>query len=111
MVKKPAKTLRAKKREHCLPSSAAAATPKADKAAGAAPVPSDEAVLEILRESCRRGYPNPERKGCPSKDVLAILALYPGQIPVTDPVTDHVTHCSPCFNEIENFRAASKKIG
>ncbi len=107
MVKKQAKTLPAKTRERLLPSSEAAATPEA----GVAPEPSDEAVLEILRESCRRGYPNPDRKGCPSKDVLAILALHPGQIPVTDPVTDHVTHCSPCFNEIENFRAASKEIG
>lgn len=47
-------------------------------------------------------YPNPERKGCPGRDVLARLA---GQD--RDPDDSdwyHVWHCSPCYSEFKEMR-------
>jgi hypothetical protein len=55
------------------------------------------------------GFPNPDRKGCPSADVLRVLALHPDQVPVGDPAIHHVTHCSPCFAEIQALRDRDKK--
>jgi len=78
---------------------------------GGPPRPSDEELLELLRRTSLKGFHNPDTKGRPSNDVLKTIALHPGQISVTDPVIAHVTHCSPCFAAIENFRARNKKAG
>jgi hypothetical protein len=72
---------------------------------------SDDELFDLLRRTSLNGFPNPDRKGCPSADVLETLALHPGQISVTDPVIAHVTHCSPCFSEVQRLRARSEKIG
>jgi hypothetical protein len=72
---------------------------------------SDDEVIELLRRTSLDGFPNPNRKGCPSADVIEALALHPSQIAVTDPVIAHVTHCSPCFAEIQRVRARSQKAG
>lgn len=68
-------------------------------------------MLELLRRTSLKGFPNPDRKGCPSDEVLKTIALHPGEISLTDPVIAHVTHCSPCFAEIESLRARNKKAG
>jgi hypothetical protein len=41
--------------------------------------------------------------------VLRVLALQPDQVPVGDPAIHHVTHCSPCFAEIQALRDRHKK--
>ena len=78
---------------------------------GEPPRPSDEELLELLRRTSLNGFPNPDRKGCPSADVLKTLALHTGQVSINDPVIHHVTHCSPCFAEIQRLRARNKKTG
>lgn len=78
---------------------------------GEPPRPSDEELLELLRHTSRKGFPNPDRKDCPSEEVLRTLALHPGQVSVKDPVIHHATHCSPCFAEMERLRARNKKAG
>ena len=75
---------------------------------GETPRLSDEELLALLRQTSLSGFPNPDRKGCPSADVLETLALHPGQISVTDQVIAHVTHCSPCFAEIRTLRTRGK---
>jgi len=75
------------------------------------PRPSDDELLELLRRTSLRGFPNPDRKGCPSADVLRTLALQLDQVAVGDPAIHHVTHCSPCFAEIQSLRARNKKAG
>ena len=54
-------------------------------------------------------YPNPERKGCPGRDVLSNLA---GQ--ERDPDNSnwyHVWHCSPCYAEFKEMRDARWQAG
>jgi hypothetical protein len=58
----------------------------------------DEA-LELMYE---RGNPNPSRTGCPQRDVLKALARR--QRPVDDPLYDHLTQCSPCFNDVRTIQ-------
>jgi hypothetical protein len=44
-----------------------------------------------------RGYPNPDRVGCPSRDDL--IALARRERPIGDPAYDHIKECSPCYLE------------
>jgi hypothetical protein len=44
-----------------------------------------------------RAYPNPDRVGCPPRDVLVSLARR--EQPIGDPAYDHIKECSPCYLE------------
>jgi hypothetical protein len=44
-----------------------------------------------------RGYPNPDRVGCPAREVLVSLARR--ERPIGDPAYDHIKECSPCYLE------------
>ena len=56
-------------------------------------------------------YPNPERKGCPGRAVVESFAKNPDQITVEEDRNPeskwyHITHCSPCYAEFLELRAA-----
>lgn len=61
-----------------------------------------------IQEGIAKGYPNPERKGCLSQDVIVELARRSAQFDDTieeDPEWQHVTHCSPCYTQyLEAFQ-------
>jgi hypothetical protein len=44
-----------------------------------------------------RGYPNPNRVGCPPREVLVSLARR--ERPIDDPAYDRIKECSPCYLE------------
>jgi hypothetical protein len=44
-----------------------------------------------------RGYPNPDRVGCPPREVLVSLARR--DRPIGDPAYNHLKECSPCYLE------------
>ena len=71
------------------------------------PRPNEE-LLRILRQTSLKGFPNPERKGCPETEVLKTLALDPEKISATDPLIKHVTQCSPCFAEMTRHREIAR---
>lgn len=50
-------------------------------------------------------FPNPNRVGCPGRDVLRGLATK--ELPISHPARLHIMKCSPCFQE---FRALEKEI-
>ena len=43
-------------------------------------------------------HPNPTREGCPPREALVALARR--QVPVGDPIGEHVSQCSPCYREM-----------
>jgi hypothetical protein len=47
-----------------------------------------------------RAHPNPTREGCPPRDLLVSLSRH--ELPIGDPAYDHLSKCSPCYQE---FRA------
>ena len=57
---------------------------------------------EELRKAILRGYPNPERVGCPGTDVLRQLAAQ--QLAVGHPAYSHVMECAPCYQELMDLR-------
>lgn len=60
---------------------------------------------EELERLFERANPNPERVGCPPRDIL--LALAKRQRPIGDPLYDHLTECSPCFIEVRALQRIS----
>lgn len=66
-----------------------------------------EELQDIVRQAILRGFPNPERKGCPGPEVLRELANRPQ--PTRDSDWEHVTHCSPCYGEFLDLRAKVKE--
>ena len=55
-----------------------------------------------MDEVFARANPNPERKGCPSDDVLKELAHR--RRPISDPGYEHLAHCSPCYRIFRRFQ-------
>ena len=67
-------------------------------------------IQRLLQQAVLRCYPNPERRGCPGETVLRSVSRR--HLPIRDAHWEHVTHCSPCFQEFLEFRkdlTASRK--
>ena len=56
----------------------------------------------LVEELFSHGHPNPERKGCPSHDVLVSLARK--ERPIGDPAYDHLFTCSPCWLAVRELK-------
>jgi hypothetical protein len=64
-----------------------------------------------LQDSILREYPNPERRGCPGTPILQELASRPLDETIeNDSNWQHVTHCSECYKEFLDIRAAMKRL-
>ena len=59
-------------------------------------------IQQLLQQAILNNYPNPERRGCPGPAVLREVARR--QTPIRDAHWEHVTHCSPCFQEFLELR-------
>jgi len=66
----------------------------------------DDARDDDLDAVFSAANPNPDRVGCPPREVLAELATR--QRPIGDPAYVHLTRCSPCYREV---RAIQKQRG
>ena len=56
----------------------------------------------LVEELFSHGHPNPERKDCPSHDVLVSLARK--ERPIGDPAYDHLFKCSPCWFAVRELK-------
>ena len=63
-------------------------------------------LLDFARSYLSEAFPNPERKGCPTGDALMVQASRP--IKSGESISDHLTCCSPCFNEYMGHLAQAK---
>lgn len=61
-------------------------------------------VDDDIEELLRHANPNPERAGCPPREVLSQLARR--ERPIADPAYDHLTECSPCYREFRELQQA-----
>lgn len=60
--------------------------------------------MDLLRSGLSREFPNPQRVGCPDSAVLKGIAS--GKLGLSDaePWLKHLSCCSPCFQEFNDFR-------
>ena len=60
-----------------------------------------------LQELILTSYPNPDRVGCPPQENLKATAERDDLEQLfSEPVWDHITHCSPCYSEYLALRKA-----
>lgn len=55
-----------------------------------------------MQEVVLNNYPNPERLGCQGE--LAIKEVAQRELPIQDSAWEHITHCSPCYQEFLGIR-------
>ena len=51
-----------------------------------------------------RAHPNPAREGCPPREMLVSLSRR--ELPIGDPAYDHLSRCSPCYQESRALQQA-----
>ena len=51
-----------------------------------------------------RAHPNPTREGCPPRDLLVSLSRR--KLPIGDPAYEHLSKCSPCYQEFRALQQA-----
>ncbi len=51
-----------------------------------------------------RAHPNPERVGCPPREMLVSLSRR--EMPMGDPAYEHLSKCSPCYQEFRALQQA-----
>jgi hypothetical protein len=64
----------------------------------------EKRLLDLLAQGLSQDFPNPERIGCPDPAVLRAIALH--KLPLTEARQwlDHLSTCSPCFQQASQFR-------
>jgi hypothetical protein len=66
-------------------------------------------LLEAGRYFFSTAFPNPNREGCPGQDVLRAIAFRKFERQKAKEWDDHLSHCSPCFNEYMAFREEARR--
>jgi hypothetical protein len=62
--------------------------------------------LDALGRGLLKEFPNPERSGCPSADVLKSIASRTMPLSEAEKWLDHLGSCSPCYGDFSKFRRA-----
>jgi hypothetical protein len=65
--------------------------------------PTPEEIKHLLQEAILRNYPNPERRGCFDRSTIRSVAAE--RLPHERPEWEHISHCSPCYQEFLEHRA------
>lgn len=66
-------------------------------------------LVEIGRRIFAESFPNPTREGCPSQQVLRAMAFRQRQLPISEAPVDHLTICSPCFQDYSRYRRQAQQ--
>src|SRR5205823_4543235 len=69
----------------------------------------DERLLEAGRRYFSTAFPNPDRVGCPGQDILKAIAFRRLEREIAKQWDEHMSHCSPCFNEYMAFREVARR--
>jgi hypothetical protein len=63
-----------------------------------------EEIFRRMEQSALHAYPNPTRRGCPDVETLEAFARNPKEFAMRDPIFEHLAHCSPCFQFVQERR-------
>src|SRR5271157_950614 len=67
----------------------------------------EKRVLDLLTQGLSREFPNPQRVGCPDSAVLRGIAFRKLRLADVEPWLEHLSSCSPCFQEFTELRKES----
>jgi hypothetical protein len=69
----------------------------------------EKRILDALGRGLLKEFPNPDRAGCPSSDVLKRIASHEMPLAKAEEWLDHLTSCSPCYGDFTQFQAAYQR--
>jgi hypothetical protein len=69
----------------------------------------EKRILDALGRGLLKEFPNPDRAGCPSSDVLKRIASHEMPLTEAEEWLDHLTSCSPCYSDFSGFQAAYRR--
>jgi hypothetical protein len=64
----------------------------------------EKRILNLLGRGLSREFPNQQRVGCPGPTILRSIAIHKLSLSEADPWLDHLSSCSPCFQEFSRIR-------
>ena len=63
----------------------------------------EEDLIEAFDNLLHRDFLNPERKGCPSRELLEQFAHRPSDLEFSH-LLAHIRNCAACFDELKKLR-------
>jgi len=66
-------------------------------------------VLGVLGRGLRDEFPNPERIGCPGREIVAAIAAHKMPLSQAESYLDHLTSCSPCYRDFLQLQAEHRR--
>ncbi len=69
----------------------------------------EERLLKAGRSVFSTAFPNPNREGCPSQDLIQTLARDNAQLAQHQDFILHMSRCSPCYNDFARFRKVAQR--
>ncbi len=69
----------------------------------------EQKLLEGGKHFFSTAFPNPDRIGCPPQEILKAMALRQYDGKKARQWDDHMSHCSPCFNDFVALREGARK--
>ena len=65
-------------------------------------------ILDLLARGLSRGFPNPQRVGCPDPAVLRGIAFRELRLADIQQWLDHLSSCSPCYQDFTELRKQAR---
>jgi hypothetical protein len=69
----------------------------------------EERLLKAGRSVFSTAFPNPNREGCPSQDLIESLARDKSKLAQHQDFILHMSRCSPCYNDFARFRRVAQR--
>lgn len=69
----------------------------------------EERLLKTGRSVFSTAFPNPNREGCPSQDLIESLARDKSKLSQHQQFILHMSRCSPCYNDFARYRKAAQR--
>lgn len=69
----------------------------------------EERLLKAGRSVFSTAFPNPNREGCPSQDLIESLARDNSKLAQHQEFILHMSRCSPCYNDFARYRKAAQR--
>jgi hypothetical protein len=66
-------------------------------------------VLAALGRGLQNEFPNPERIGCPGREILSRIAAHKMSLSQAEPHLNHLTSCSPCYTDFLQLQGAYRQ--
>lgn len=68
----------------------------------------EKRILNALGRGLLHQFPNPERAGCPGREVLRRIASHEMRLTEAEKWLDHLTSCSPCYRDFSQLQNAQE---